>query len=171
MEHSTDSIKQKKNYSRLYTSPFADHFKLSSSSDPSTRKKIIPTLAHSGLRDAFKKTFLPLLIDIFELRQMIDTHKLHQQSPQFRHFGKISKTPQEILVQLEQMQRDIQESQRWCEGVIVQIAKGIHEAQEALEGISTSLGEENKKSPHKLMSLKTLLSKLKGWLWTPKPPR
>lgn len=170
MEPSLDALKQKKTYSKLHASPFANQFKPSSTISPETNKKIIPTLAHSGLREAFKKTFLPLLIDIFELRQMIDTYKIHNQSPQLRYFGKISKTPQEILLQLQQMQQDIEESQRWCEGVILQISKGIHEAQEALELI-TPLHTSERPSSRVFFSLKSLLSKLKGWLWIPKRHR
>jgi len=166
METPNDFLQQKKNYSHLHTSLFRSQFK-PSSSDAIARKKIIPTLANSGLRDVFKKTFLPLLIDIFELRQMIDTHKLHQQSPQFHHFDKISKTPQEILSQLTQMQKDIEESKRWCEGVIMQITKGIEEAQEALHQES-SWENKNATPQQNRFSLAAFMKKCKEWLWTPK---
>jgi hypothetical protein len=154
----------KKTYSQLHSSPFSDHFK-PSNTPHEPRKKIIPTIAHSGLREEFKKTFLPLLIDIFELRQMIDTYKIQQQSPKLRYFGKVSKTPQEILIQLKQMQLDIEESQRWCEGVILQISKGIREAQEALELLSNSYLPQEDKPSRISFSIKTLFSKIKGWLW------
>lgn len=36
------------------------------------------------------------------------------------------------------MQSEIEESKRWCEGVIVQVAKGIQEAKEALEFLENS---------------------------------
>ena len=157
----------KKTYSQLHSSPFSDHLKPSNTAHE-PKKKIIPTIAHSGLREEFKKTFLPLLIDIFELRQMIDTYKIQQQSPELSYFGKVSKTPQEILIQLKQMQLDIEESQRWCEGVILQISKGIKEAQEALELLegSSSLPEE---LPLRIsFSFKYLFSKFKGWKWKSK---
>lgn len=157
----------KKTYSQLHSSPFSDHFK-PSSTPHEARKKIIPTIAHSGLREEFKKTFLPLLIDIFELRQMIDTYKIQQQSPKLRYFGKVSKTPQEILVQLKQMQLDIEESQRWCEGVVLQISKGIKEAQEALELLSKSSAPLDESPSHFGFSFTYLFSKLKGWIWKSK---
>lgn len=165
MKHSSDSLKHKKTYSHLHESPFADRFQPSKASSLEGRKKIIPTLAHSGLRDAFKKTFLPLLIDIFELRQMIDTYKIHNQSPQLRYFGKVSKTPQEILTQLKQIQQDIEESQRWCEGVIVQISKGIKEAQEALELITPDSPLKTTLSSKPRFSLQILLARIKRWIW------
>lgn len=169
MEHSNDTLKHKKIYSQLHASPFADQFKPSQTSSSESRKKIIPTLAHNGLREAFKKTFLPLLIDIFELRQMIDTYKIHNQSPQLRYFGKVSKTPQEILSQLQQIQKDIEESQRWCEGVILQIAKGITEAQEALNLITPNPPLDPSPIARKSGWINSLFSKFKGWIWKQKP--
>jgi hypothetical protein len=168
MEHSSDSLKHKKTYSHLHESPFAARFQPSKASSPEGRKKIIPTLAHSGLREAFKKTFLPLLIDIFELRQMIDTYKIHNQSPQLRYFGKVSKTPQEILTQLQLIQQDIEESQRWCEGVIGQIAKGIKEAQEALALITPNSSFKTPLTSKPRTSLWMLLARMKRWIWKQK---
>lgn len=101
---------EKKVYSHLFTSPFSDRFKPSISSCTS-EKKIVVTTLHCGLREEFKKMFLPLLIDIFELRQLIDTYKLQKQSRSFQHLGKASKTPEEIMVKLREMQADIEESQ------------------------------------------------------------
>lgn len=166
-EHLGGSPQQRKSYSRLHSSPFSDHLKPSNTSQE-TPKKIIPTAAHSGLREEFKKTFLPLLIDIFELRQMIDTYKVLKQSPNLRYFGRVSKTPQEILEKLKQIQLDIEESQRWCEGVILQIAKGIKEAQEALELLEEPLFPSESRSSKKCFSIKTLFFKAKGWLWKQK---
>lgn len=157
----------KKTYSQLHSSPFSDHFKPSSTAHE-PRKKIIPTIALSGLREEFKKTFLPLLIDIFELRQMIDTYKIQQQSPKLRCFGKVSKTPQEILTQLKQMQLEIEESQRWCEGVVLQISKGIKEAQEALELLSETSPSLEESTSRLGFSFKRFFSKLKGWIWKSK---
>ena len=70
--------------------------------------------------------FLPLLIDVFELRQMIDNYKSNSSES-------IEKSPQQILERLEELQGDIEETQRWCDGVILQIAKGIKEAKDALD--------------------------------------
>ncbi len=106
-------------------------------------KQIIPSSTSKGLREDFKKSFLPLLIDIFELRQMIDTYKSQLESPSPFPLGKISKSPIEILERLETLQNEIKETQRWCEGVILQISKGIKEAKEALQMLN---GEEKQTS-------------------------
>lgn len=123
---------KKKVYRKLERSPFSDRISFSRSEKKSKPKKIIPTKATQGIREEFKKTFLPLLIDIFELRQMIDAYKSHVDSPSSPLGENLSKSPQEIIEDLKQLQADIEESQRWCEGVILQIAKGIEEAKEAL---------------------------------------
>ena len=47
--------------------------------------------------------------------------------------GEALASPEEILQKLTLLQEDIEESRRWCEGVIVQIEKGIAEAKEALQ--------------------------------------
>jgi hypothetical protein len=124
---------QKKTYCKLSNSPIGKSFSSESitgfSKFPS-KKKIVPSSTTKGLREEFKKTFLPLLIDIFELRQAIDTHKAAAES--VFPIGKITKSPEEILKRLEQLQNEIEESQRWCEGIILQIAKGIQEAKEIL---------------------------------------
>lgn len=123
---------KKKVYRKLEHSPFADRISLSRVEKKSEPKKIIPTKATQGIREEFKKTFLPLLIDIFELRQMIDAYKSYVDSPSSPLIENLSKSPQEIIEDLKQLQADVEESQRWCEGVILQIAKGIEEAKEAL---------------------------------------
>ena len=56
---------------------------------------------------------------------MIDNYKSNSAE-------EIEKSPQQILEKLEELQGDIEETQRWCDGVILQIAKGIEEAREAL---------------------------------------
>ena len=120
---------RKKTYCQLANSPLGKSIPsdpLAAFSTPPSKKKIVPSSATKGLREEFKKTFLPLLIDIFELRQAIETHKAAHESS--LPVGKVHKSPTEILKRLEQLQQEIEESQRWCEGVIVQIAKGIHEA-------------------------------------------
>jgi len=122
----------KKVYRKLDSSPLSESITLSSPPSNHKPKKIIPSTATKGLREDFKKTFLPLLIDVFELRQMIDNYKTQMQSSETVNIEMISKSPQEILERLEQLQKDIEESQRWCDGVILQIAKGIKEAKEAL---------------------------------------
>ncbi len=99
------------------------------------QKKIIPTSKKLGLREEFKKTFLPLLIDIFELRQMIQNYKSNKDSSLLLTIGKKAIPPSEILKKLEGLQEEISESKRWVEGVISQIDKGIAEARETLADI------------------------------------
>ncbi|MCH9630942.1 MAG: hypothetical protein S4CHLAM37_09530 [Chlamydiia bacterium] len=160
--------KDAKSYSKLHSS-FFSHFTVKSlkTEKQTSKKKIIPTTAQSGLREEFKKTFLPLLIDVFELRQMIETYKMQKKSPELECIGKVSKTPQEILNNLKQLQQDIEESQRWCSGVILQISKGIEEAKEALEmiqkedeGVSHNKVHKNHVSP-----FKSFINKVKDKLW------
>lgn len=102
------------------------------------RKRIVPTTKKCGLREEFKKTFLPLLIDVFELRQMTQNFKSREALPLLPEKEEISKSPKEIIKKLEALQNDIEESKRWCEGVILQISKGIQEAKEALQFIDNS---------------------------------
>ncbi|QVL58173.1 MAG: hypothetical protein KFB93_03590 [Simkaniaceae bacterium] len=123
---------KKKVYRKLDSSPLSESISLSSITSTTKPKKIIPSSATKGLREKFKKTFLPLLIDVFELRQMIDNYKSNPSEI-------IEKTPQQILERLEELQGDIEETQRWCDGVILQIAKGIEEAKEALDEKEESL--------------------------------
>lgn len=156
---------ERKVYRHLFTSPFSDRFK-PSISNCTSEKKIVVTTLHSGLREEFKKMFLPLLIDIFELRQLIDTYKLQKQSPSFQHLGKASKTPEEIMAKLREMQADIEESQRWCDGVIRQIAKGIQEAQETFDyAQKENLHLEETLSKKGKFSFNHLISKIKAFLW------
>jgi len=143
---------KKKVYRKLDTSPLSESISLSKMAPQGEPKKIILSMATKGLREEFKKTFLPLLIDVFELRQSIDNYKSQVQSSHPIQAEKISESPQEILNRLEQLQRDIEESQRWCDGVILQIAKGIEEAKEALALVN---GEKKKGL------LKRLLRKIK----------
>ena len=159
--HELSDYRPKKTYKKLKDSPFSEDFK------PSFyhffgQKKIIPTIAHSNMREDFKKLFLPLLIDVFELRQMLTSYKLHKQHPDLYLFNQKSKTPTEIMKRLRQIQIEIEESQRWCEGVILQISKGLSEAQETLQG----LGELEKKQTNKQkFSFKSFVSKWKELLW------
>lgn len=155
-----------KTYSHISTSPISEH--LRPSSIPEGSKKIIPSVARQSLREDFKKMFLPLLIDIFELRQMLETHRWIQQSPELRSFGKISKSPQEIFTQLTSIQQEIAEAQRWCDGVVSQISKGIEEAQETLELLK--MLEKQQSSSSRLVPSKwsAAFKKIKDFLWKKK---
>lgn len=127
---------KKKVYRKLDASPLSESISLNKLASHGEPKKIIPSLATKGVREKFKKTFLPLLIEIFELRQSIDNYKTELQTNSAFPDENNSKSPQEILERLEQLQIDIEESQRWCDGVILQIAKGINEAKDALDLVS-----------------------------------
>ncbi len=152
----------KKTYSRLKSSSLFHFLKTPKVDETKPKKKIIATEVKPSLREDFKKTFLPLLIDVFELRQMIDTYKTQKISPELSFLGKVSKTPQEVLEQLKQLQNDVEESQRWCNGVILQISKGINEAKEALDLIENPNDPLDKpKKTSKLKLLKHLLSKFR----------
>ncbi len=119
----------KKVYKKLEASPLPSS--IPSFSHEAATKKIIPSIATTGMREEFTKTFLPIMIDVFEMRQMIDTYKTESNAPSIP-LGKETKSPKEILKKLEERQADIEEARRWCDGVILQIAKGIEEAKEAL---------------------------------------
>ena len=125
---------RKKVYTRMYNSSIS----ALKADCEKPRKKITPTSKINGLREQFKKTFLPLLIDVFELRQTIRNHKTSKKNPFLFSFGKPTTSPLEILERLMQLQNDIEESKRWHEGVIKQISKGIEEAKEALQFIEHS---------------------------------
>ncbi|MEX0961523.1 MAG: hypothetical protein WDZ28_01540 [Simkaniaceae bacterium] len=145
---------------KLDHSPIGDHIgseTLKKNADSSkSDKKIIPSLRLSGLREEYKKTFLPLLIETFELRQMLENYQAKQDPllPDFL-FQKGEKSPQEILNKLEQLQKGVEESQRWCNGLVLQIAKGIEEAKDILELIETPSQKPQEKP--------SLLKKLLFW--------
>jgi len=128
-------------------------------------KKIIPSSKIKGIREEYKKTFLPLLIDVFELRQMIQTYKKKKDPLIFSPLNKPKKSPQEILNRLTQLQQDIKESKRWCEGVILQIEKGIEETREALQLIENpqknlSSNQEGLAKPPKKPNRKSFWEKI-----------
>lgn len=92
-------------------------------------KKIVATKVTKDLLEIHRDTFLPLLIEVFELRQMLGTYKLQQESPEVRHFGKMPQSPEEILKRLEEIHGDINETLMWCSGALKQVNKTIEEAQ------------------------------------------
>jgi hypothetical protein len=140
----------KKVYASIYNPASLDQ------TEPKAIKKIIPSSKKSGLREEFKKVFLPLLIDVFELRQKVQNISRGAKLP----FGLKQENgcPQEILTRLTELQDDIEESRRWCEGVIRQIEKGVEEAKEALQFIEKMGDKIN--NVEKKPSLKTKLRKL-----------
>jgi hypothetical protein len=101
--------------------------------DEAKPKKIIATKVKKDLRETFRKTFLPLLIDVFELKQMVSTYKLHKESPELRYLGKVQKKPTEVLKELEEMHNDVEETLLWCNGVMKQVSKAMQEAKQVIE--------------------------------------
>ena len=91
--------------------------------------KIVPSAATKEFEKKIKNIFLPLLTNIFELKQMINRYKMELPSTQTI---KMKLTPREILMELKQLQKDAEESQRWCAGIILQTSKGIEEVKELL---------------------------------------
>jgi hypothetical protein len=130
---------QKKVYTRLSSSDISPLFSkesINSLKDPLEPKKIIATSVSHTLREEFKRTFLPLLIEVFELRQTIQNFKNPSNFPPFASKKPLS-SPKEILKRLEALQNEIEETKRWCEGVVLQISKGVDEAREALKDPET----------------------------------
>ena len=114
-----------------------------------TEKKIITTRTQSSLRELFKKTFLPLLIDISELRLMLEDCKLQKTSGRLFQLDSLDKSPEDILKRLEQLQDDITETRRWCEGVISQIDRGIDETKELLDFLGKGMSKSDSLSQKK----------------------
>lgn len=145
-----DTHFHKKTYSKLDRSPLGSALHENVHKKNETKKPIIPSSPKSGRREDFKSSFLPMLIEVFELRQMIENYKQKENGSPLP-LGKLSKSPVEVLQQLEAMQNEVEEAQRWFDGVILQISKGVHEAKEVL-------GEEKPKEST------TLLKRILQWL-------
>ena len=147
---------RKKVYTKLTTSKLTDQVSSSlSQMNEAKGKKIIPTHIHPTLREGFKKMFLPLLIDIFELRQATQTCHSQMFSDEVLNFSIANKSPEQVLEKLEEIQNQVQEAQNWCDGVVLQISKGIEEAKEVLKQIEEKNSEEkgHKKKSNFLKSI------------------
>ena len=141
----------KKVYSKLDRSPFSrDVGARALKSNELKGKRIVPTSVISSLREQFKKSFLPLLIEIFEMRQMIANHKAESEGSPLP-LGKLNRSPEEILAALKAKQEEVEEAQRWMSGVISQISKGIEETKEMMESADFNQNE-------------SALSKLRDWM-------
>jgi hypothetical protein len=131
MDEKEQNIKQfqKKVYTRLSKSDLASlnpKESINQLTDSLSQKKIIATTIGNNIREEFKKNFVPLLIEVFELRQSINNYKNQQDHP-----FSLNQTPnslKEITNRLEILQKEIEETKRWCESVSLQIAKGLQEA-------------------------------------------
>ncbi|MDN3505256.1 MAG: hypothetical protein P0S95_06760 [Rhabdochlamydiaceae bacterium] len=145
MEDNNEALKgfRKKVYTKLTTSKLTDQVSHSISQISEAKgKKIVPTQINPTLREGFKKMFLPLLIDIFELRQATQTCHNKIFSDEVLDFSISNKTPEQILEKLEEIQKQVQEAQNWCDGVVLQISKGIIEAKDVLKEIEEKNCEE-----------------------------
>jgi len=129
---SEKKITKKTSDDKLYTTVYRSSMSALKETFEKPRKKIEPTAKKNGLREEFKKIFLPLLIDVFELRQMIKQYSPNAKISPFLPLEKPVKSPKEILTKLKNLQLDIQESQKWTDGVVSQIAKALKEAEETL---------------------------------------
>jgi 16S rRNA C967 or C1407 C5-methylase (RsmB/RsmF family) len=119
---------------KVYTKMYNSSISALQQDQEKPKKKILPSTTKSGLREEFKKTFLPLLIDVFELRQMVRNYKKEEQAASLASLTKEpKKCPKQVLEKLEHLQHEVEESKRWCQGVILQIAEAINEAKEALK--------------------------------------
>jgi len=136
---------------RLDESPLAESINSQALKQVPSKKKIIATTSKKGLRETFKRTFLPLLIDTFELRQMVETAEVQKEMSPLFPTKEIAKTPREVLEKLQGMQKEVEEAKRWCDGVLLQIGKGIDEAKESLNI------KKDEPPPSKHSLLKTLL--------------
>ena len=108
-------------------------------SHPGSGKKIIPGKTSDSLREQFKKTFLPLLIEVSQLRITLEGYRLEKVSGRLIKTGEMGRSPKEILGHLKQLQHDVIETRRWCEGIIGQIERGIDETKELLQFLGEDL--------------------------------
>ncbi|MCH9613036.1 MAG: hypothetical protein S4CHLAM102_15380 [Chlamydiia bacterium] len=158
LENSTPFTK--KVYSAHFSNPLSDSIKSQSIAsfkgrESHTDKKIRPTEAVAGLREEFKKAFLPLFVDMFELKQKIERYK-SSQSPFVTEEQRSTQTPQEIIRRLNHLKDDIEESKKWCEGMVLEVSKAIEEA-------TTALGELNIDAQREVQESKQPPIKAKAW--------
>ncbi|MCF7806587.1 MAG: hypothetical protein K9M07_00370 [Simkaniaceae bacterium] len=158
-DHSVPKGFQKKVYTKLSASKITDQVSSSISQIGASKgTKIVATSVNNNLREGFKKMFLPLLIDIFELRQATQNFKNRMFSEELIETSIADQPPEQILEKLEEIQMQIQEAQNWCEGVVVQISKGIHEAKVLLEEIEHLNRDERKKAKKTKTFLKSIIN-------------
>lgn len=153
---------RKKVYTKLSTSKLSSHLSHSiSQMGQGAGKKIVATRLNTTLREEFKKMFLPLLIDIFELRQATANWRHHIFNESVIELSIKETPPSQILQKLEDIQKQIQEAQNWCDGVILQISKGLDEAKTLLDEINQKNRQEkrHKKSKNFLKSLLRLFQR------------
>ena len=133
MEKTEPDIKnfQKKIYTKLNKSDLDSlnlQDSISKTIPSSSQKKIIAISIENKIKEDLKKNFLPLLIEIFELRQMISLHRYQQEHKDLFPSSKTSL--KEIIQRLETLKGEIEEAKRWCDSVSLQLEKGLQESHE-----------------------------------------
>lgn len=93
-------------------------------------KKIVAARIENSIRTALQRTFVPLLIEIFEARQAIDILHMRKNEPELAAFEKIARTPEEIIERLVEIRENIEETLRWGEGLQRQVQKTLEEAKD-----------------------------------------
>ena len=141
MENDLPDGFRKKVYTKLSVSELSS--KLSESiahaRSPSLRK-ITASEVTPSVRSKFKEIFLPLLIDIFELRQTTENYKNQLFSEELIHKAVLKQPPEEILQNLQSIQAQVLEAKNWCDSVLLQLSKATDEA----KSLVTQMGKEKK---------------------------
>lgn len=120
-------------FTKLDSKNLSEFFSSNCFKQTETKKKIYPTTVKPSVREKFKKLFLPLLVEVFELRQALETYVGAKKSLEFSYFSDDTKPPSKVLEELTQLKKDIEESKRWCSGVLSQIDKAMDEAKAATD--------------------------------------
>lgn len=134
----THKQKEKKIFTKLNASSqtFTDTIEKANVAKKEAKKISVTLRGKKGIHDEVKNSLLPLLIEVYELRQILENRKLQKNSPLYIPH----KSPNEILAHLLSLHKDIEEAQKWCDGITLQIKKAIKEAEDLLH--------EEKTSPH-----------------------
>jgi uncharacterized small protein (DUF1192 family) len=151
---------QKKIYTRLSKSDLSSlnpKEALNPLQEPMKQKKIVATTISQNIREEFKKTFVPILVEVFELRQQITNHLNQDDGNQL--FSHSTLSINEITARLNLLKKEIEETKRWCEGVQLQIEKGLIEAQK-----SPACQAEPHREKIKVFKPKQLIKKLMAYL-------
>ncbi|OGN61282.1 MAG: hypothetical protein A3F09_01795 [Chlamydiae bacterium RIFCSPHIGHO2_12_FULL_49_11] len=120
--------KHRKIYTKLPQagSAFASTIQQANTASQNTKKISATQTPDKGLKHEYKKAFLPLLIEVYEMRQLLDNRKLNR-STSLNLFAD-ARSPEQVLEKFLMLQKDVEETKRWCDGALKQIEKGIMEA-------------------------------------------
>jgi len=129
MENELPDGFRKKIYTKMSVSTLSSRLSESiSHSSSSCQRKIIATEVNPTIRSKFKEIFLPLMIDIFELRQTTQNYKNQSFSEDLIQKAILKQPPAEVLQNLKSIQDQVEEAKNWCDGVLLQLSKAIEEA-------------------------------------------